>query len=92
MASSSGLLWLNERHIKDRLDDKNLYMTTRKYLSDHRRHRHGHVDEPKKQRNRIFINKESAIKVIMNCTTTGANKLRTRLGSKKYDVISTKQY
>ena len=41
-------------------------MTTGNYLSDHREHRHEPVDEAKKQPNRSFIDKELAIKVIMD--------------------------
>ena len=66
-------------------------MTTVKYLSDHRKHRYEVVDESKKQLNIIFIDKESAAKVIIDCRTTAAHKFRTRLGFKQYDVILTKE-
>ena len=40
IVDSNGILWLNERHIKDRLDYKNLWMTTGKYISDHKKYRY----------------------------------------------------
>ena len=64
-------------------------MTTIKYISNHRKHRFKLVDEQKKQPNRIFINKESIIKVIIDCKTNAVHKFRTRLGFKQYDVILT---
>ena len=79
IVDSNGILWLNERHIKDRLDHKNLWMTTGKYISDHKKYRYQLVDKPKKQLNRIFTDKELAVKVIMDRRTTVAHKFRTRL-------------
>ena len=37
-----------------------------------------------KQSNRIFIGKESAFKVIMDCRTTAAHIFSTRLGLKQH--------
>ena len=68
-----------------------MWKITIKYHSDHPKHRHELVEEPKKQVNRIFIDKKLAIKVIINCRTTSAHKFRTRLGFKQYDVILTKE-
>ena len=48
-------MWLNEKHIEERLDHKNVQEITTKYHSDHRKDRHKLVDEWKKQCNRIFI-------------------------------------
>ena len=62
-------------------------MTTIKYISNHRKNRFELADEQKKQPNRIFVNKESIIKVIIDCRTMAVNKLRTRLGFKQFDVI-----
>ena len=64
---------------------------TIKYHSDHPKHRYELVEEPKKQVNRVFIDKKLTIKVIMNCRTTSAHKFRTRLGFKQYDVTLTKE-
>ena len=60
-------VWLNEKHIEEGQDHKNLRVTGIKYLPDHINHRYGLVDEPKKQPNRMFIRKDLATKVIMNC-------------------------
>ena len=40
IVDSNGILWLNERHIEDRLNNKYLCMTTGKYLSDHKKYRY----------------------------------------------------
>ena len=48
------------------------------------------MNQKKKQLNRIFIYKELATKVIMDCRTA-AHKFRTRLGFKQCDVILTKE-
>ena len=64
---------------------------TIKYHSDYRKHKYEIVDEPKKQPNINFIDKKLEIKVIMQCKTTLAHKFRTKLGFKRYDVVSTRQ-
>ena len=64
-------------------------MTTIKYISNQRKHRLELVDEQKKQPNRIFINKELIIKVIIDCRTTAVHKFRTILGFKQCDIILT---
>ena len=42
------------KNIKEILNHKNLWITTGKYLSDHRKYRYELVDEPKKQPKRIL--------------------------------------
>ena len=44
-------VWLNEKHIEEGQDHKNLRVTGIKYLPDHINHRYGLVDQPKKQPN-----------------------------------------
>ena len=44
-----------------------------------------------KQSNKIFILKELATKVIMDCRTTVADKFRARLGFKQYNAILNKE-
>ena len=61
---------LNEKHIEEGLDNKILREITIKYHSNHRKYRYELVEEPKKQVNRISIDEELAIKVIMDCSTT----------------------
>ena len=84
-------MWLNEKHIEEELDYKNLREITTKYHSNHEKHRYELVDESKNQRNRIFIDEKLAIKMIMDCRTTSAHNFRTRLGFKQYDVILIKE-
>ena len=86
-----GILWLNEKHIEEGLDHKNLQEITAKYNSNHRKHIYELVEQPKKQCNEIFIDENVAIKVIMDCRITSAHKFRARLGFKQYDVILTKE-
>ena len=62
-------------------------MTTGNYLSNNRKHRYELADEPKKKPNKSFVDKESVIKVIMDCRTTAEHKFRTRLEFKQSDVI-----
>ena len=50
-----GILWLNEKHKKEQLDQKNWREITTKYYPIHRKYRYELVEEPKKQFNRIFI-------------------------------------
>ena len=47
--------------------------------------------EPRKQPNKIFKAKKLTVKGDIDCETTTAHKLRTRLGLKQYDVILTKE-
>ena len=55
-------------------------MTTgKKFFWGYRRHRYDLVDGSEKQTNRIFVGKVLAIKVIMDYTTTAADKFRTKL-------------
>ena len=85
------IMWLKEKHIEEGLHYKGLREITIKYHSDHRKHRYELVDEPKKQCNRPFIDKKLAIIVTMCFRTTSAQKFRTRLGFKQYDIIVTKE-
>ena len=91
IADNYGILWLNEKHIEEGLDYKKLREITTKYNSNHRKHKYELVEEPKKQINRIFIDQNLAIKVIMDCRTTSAQKFKKRLGFKQYDVILAKE-
>ena len=65
VADNDGILWLNEKHIEEGLDHKNLQEITIKYYSDHRKHRYELDNKSRKQFNRIFIDKKLAVKVIM---------------------------
>ena len=84
-------MWLNEKHIEEGLDHKNVREITTKYNSNHKEDRYELVEEPKKQVKRIFIDEKLAIKVIMDCGTTMTHKFRTRLGFKQFDVILAKE-
>ena len=47
--------WLNEKHIEEKLDHKNLPAITNKYDSVYKIHRYELVDKTKKQPNKIFV-------------------------------------
>ena len=42
-----GIQWLDEKHMEEGLDYKNLQVTTVKYLADHKKHRYELANEPK---------------------------------------------
>ena len=81
-----------KKHIEVGSDHKYLSVTTGKYLPILRKQRYELVHETKKKKkpNIIFIDKELAIKIIMDCGTAAAHKFRARLGLKHYDVILAK--
>ena len=58
-------------------------MKTLKYLADIGKHKYELVDGPRK----FFIDKELATAVIIDCRTTAAQKIWTRLEFKEYDII-----
>ena len=47
IADNDGILQLNEKHIEERLDHKNVREITTKHHSDHRKHRYELVTKPK---------------------------------------------
>ena len=85
---NDGVLQLNVKHIEEGLD---LRQIKTNYNSNHRKHRCDLVEKPKKKVNRISIDEKLVIKVIMDCRTTMAHKVRTRLGFKQYDIILTRE-
>ena len=50
-----GTLWLNEKHIEEKLGHKNLPAITNKFEPAYKNPRFGLVDKPKKQPNRRFV-------------------------------------
>ena len=91
IVDNNRILWLNEKHIQERLDNKNLRKIATKYYPENKKQRYELVSEPKKQCNRIFVDEKLRIKVIMDCRTTSAHKFRTRFGFKENDVVLTKE-
>ena len=87
-----GTLWLNEKHIEEKLGCKNLPVITNKYDPVYKRHRYELVNRPKKQPNRRFLRSDLALKVIMDCRTDeSCNLKRNNLGFRLHDVINTKE-
>ena len=81
-----GMLWLNEKHIEEKLGHKNLRAITNKYDQVYEL-----VNEPKYQPNRKFLRSDLALKVIMDCRTDESCNLKRNLGFRLHDVINTKE-
>ena len=84
-------LWLNERHIEEKLVHKSLPAITNKYDKKYKKHRYELVDEPIKQPNRRFLRIDLALKLIMDCRTDESCSLKRNLGFKLHDVTNTKK-
>ena len=69
-----GELWLNERHVQQKLGHKNLRSLTNKYKK-YKKCR-SELNESKKQSCRRFIHNDLALKIIMNCRTDESCNLK----------------
>ena len=58
IADGIGALWLNEKHIEEKLGHKYLPAITNKYDQAYKKHRYELVNELKKQPNRRFLRSE----------------------------------
>ena len=65
-------MWLNEKHIEG-LDYKNLWVTTVKYLSGHRKHRYELVDE---QKEFLGVLNCCKLEIVFKCQTRLSNSFR----------------
>ena len=54
IVDDNGILWLNEKHIEEKLRHKNLSIITKKYKI-YKKHRYELVDQPNNQPNRRFL-------------------------------------
>ena len=86
-----GKLWLNEKHVEEKLGHKNIPVIKNKYDQVYKKRRHELVNEPKKQPNRRFLHSDLALKVIMDCTTDESCNLKRNLGFILHDVINAKE-
>ena len=86
-----GTLWLNEKHVEEKLGHKNLPVITNKYDPVYKKHRYELVDKPKKQPNRRFLRSDLALKIIINCRTDESCNLKRNLGFRLLDMINTKE-
>ena len=76
IVDSVNTLWLNEKHIEEKLGHKNLPAITNKYDKIYKKHRYELVDEPIKQPNRRFLRIDLALKIIMGCRTDKSCSLK----------------
>ena len=91
MIDGIGKLWLNKKHIEEKLRHKNLPVITSKYDPVYTQHRHKLVDKPKKLPNRRFLPSDLAFNVIMDCRIDESSNLKRNLGFRVHDVINTKE-
>ena len=84
------MLWLNEKHIEEKLGHKNLPAITNKYDPVYKKYRY---EQPKKQPNRRFLRNELKLKVIIDCRTDESCNLKKKknLGFRLHDTINTKE-
>ena len=75
-----GELWLNERHVQQKLELKNLPALTNKYDEEYKKCRYELIDDPIKQSCRRFIHNNLALKIIMDCRTDESCNLERNLG------------
>ena len=86
-----GTLCLNEKQIEEKFGHKNLPVITNKHDPVYKKHRHELVDKPKKQRNRIFLGSDLALKVIMDCRRDESCNLKRNLGFRLHNQINIKE-
>ena len=91
IVDGTGTLWLNEKHIEEKLGRKNLPVITNKYDPVYKRHRYELVNRPKKQPNRRFLCSYLTLKVIMGCRAGDSCNLKRNLGFILHNVINTNQ-
>ena len=80
IVDNNGILWLNKKNIEEGLSHSNLPVITKKYHSDYKKYRYQLVDKWNKQPSRIFLHKDFALKVIMDCGTVESLRLKENLG------------
>ena len=86
-----GTLWLNEKHIEEKLGHKNLPVITNKYGPVYKMGRYELVDKAKKQPSRSFLRSYLALKVIIDCRIDESCNLKRNLGFRFHDVVNTKE-
>ena len=85
-----GTLWLNEKHIEEKLGHKNLPVITNKYDPVYKKRTYELVNKVKKQPNRRFLRSDLALKM-MDCRTDESCSHKRNLGFRIHDVINTKE-
>ena len=86
-----GTLWLNQKHVEEKLGHKNLPVLINKYDPVYKKHRYELADKPKNQPNRRFLRSDLALKVIMDCRTDESYKLKRNIGFILHNVINAKE-
>ena len=84
-------LWLNEKHIEEKLGHENLPAIKNKYDPVYKKYRYELLDKPKNQPNRRFLRSDLALKLMMDCRTDESFNLKKDLGFRLHNVINTKE-
>ena len=87
----NGKKWLNEPNVKDQLKHSNLAAVTLQYYSELRKQRQELQDCGNHQPCRRFLEEDFAMQIIMNCRTTPAVNLKTKLRFNQHDPIMTQE-
>ena len=87
-----GELWLNERHVQQQFELKNLPALTNKYIEEYKKCRYELIDYPIKQSCRRFTRNDLSLKIIMDCRTYESCNLKRNLRFTLHDVINTKEH
>ena len=86
-----GELWLNERHVQQHIELKNLPALKNKYSEEYKKCRYELIDDPVKQSCRRFIRNDLALKIIMDCRTDESCNPKRNRGFTLHDVINTRR-
>ena len=84
-------LWLYEKHMEEKLGNKNLPVISNKYDPVYKKRRYKLVYKSKKQPNRKFLRIDLALKVIMDCRTDESCNLKRNPGFRLHDVINMEE-
>ena len=84
-------LWLNQKHVEEKLGYNNLPVITNKYDPIYKTHRYGLIDQPNDEPSKRFWRNDYALKVIMDRRTDELCNLKKRIGFNLHDVINTKR-
>ena len=76
IVDSVNALWLNEKHIEEKLGHKNLAAISNKYNKIYKKCRCELIDKPIKQSDRRFLHIDLALKIIMDCRTDKSCSLK----------------
>ena len=84
-------LWLNEKHIEEKLGHTNLPVITNTYDTEYKKRRFELVDQLNNQPETRFLRNDLALKVIIDHTTDESSSFKRKLWFNLIDKINTKE-